>query len=217
MSRIRARNVLIIVSHLRNRPKRRLFGPGRVSLPASSKIANARPPLTRASCKPTVGNPQRSCSSLPILSNDDNGITRVTIINREQWYSLNQSTLSIIINSTQRRRRLLYHPSFPSHLPTFSSLTSCAPISYLLSSLDFWGLQVNLVTASKLSSVRKFMTRRKLLATLWCFFSGKSYRSPVNIYGTRFVLPLLRILIHPFFPWYQFCFKIFKDNISALK
>lgn len=43
MSRIRARNVLIIVSHLRNRPKRRLFGPGRVSQPASSKIANARP------------------------------------------------------------------------------------------------------------------------------------------------------------------------------
>lgn len=54
------------------------------------------------------------------------------------------------------------------------------------------------------------MTRRKLLATLWCFF-GKNYRSPVNIYGTRFVLPLLRILIH-LFPWYQFC-KIFKDNI----
>lgn len=107
----------------------------------------------RASCKPTVGNPQRSCSSLPILSNDDNGITRVTIINREQWYSLNQSTLSIIINSTWDICFIVLSLS----LISFSLSPMClfkfnVALSFLICSfLDFWGLQVNLVTASKLS------------------------------------------------------------------
>lgn len=91
--------------------------------------------------------------TLPILSNDDNGITRVRIINRERWYSLNQSSLSIISPTTDVHFRLSVYlilclsslSIFPQFHVTFLCFRfSCA--FYL-----GWRLQSNLVTVSKLS------------------------------------------------------------------
>lgn len=91
--------------------------------------------------------------TLPILSNNDNGITRVRIINRERWYSLNQSSLSIIIPTADAHFRLSVYLilclSSLSIFPQFHVTFLCFRFS--CSFYLGWRLQSNLVTVSKLS------------------------------------------------------------------
>lgn len=91
--------------------------------------------------------------TLPILSNDDNGITRVRIINRERWYSLNQSSLSIISPTADVHFRLSVYL-----IPCLSSLSIFSQFHVTFLCFRFscsfylgWRLQSNLVTVSKLS------------------------------------------------------------------
>lgn len=137
--------------------------------------------------------------TLPILSNDDNGITRVRIINRERWYSLNQSSLSIISPTTDVHFRLsvylilcLFSASFDfSPIPRNFSL-----LSFLVCVLPWMEITVEFSYGQQTVRVRKFMARRKLL----CVSSARVMVALLTFRGTHRYFSIAALNSFPFFP-----------------